>query len=281
MDRREMMRLTLGGAAFVPLSTSTGCATLMDLFGKYVKMPQLALRDMKVMGMTLSSLQVRFLAQLKNPNPFGFRLDGLDWLIKLAGKDTAKGRSPKGIELKPRGSSETQLDVDFDLGKTAQTILSLIGKQSVPYEIQAVGHLRARQYKFDVPAKLAGKMPMPRLPSFDVPKFSVASANASGITFRVDTLVNNPNAFRIPIDAFTCDIKVGGREVLRNRTVRNLKLDAKQKEKVPLEFTVDLVDLGLTAARLAQNPRMNWEVAAELASGALKVPFTQRGQVTL
>jgi LEA14-like dessication related protein len=281
-SRRDFLRTGATAVALAPVvGGASGCATLCDLLEGVVKKPELALKSFEITKTTLSSFSVRLIALLKNPNPFGFRLDGLDWGVKLAGGGVARGKTKGGITLKARGTSQTRMDIDFDLAKTAAAVLELIEKRSVPLGIDAVGHLRANRFRFDIPASFETKLPMPQLPAFTVPKFAVKSAGLSGVSFVVEPLVDNPNPFDIDIDVFDFDIKVGGRQVLRNKTLRNVKVASKQKKNVPFEFQVDLVELGVTAAEIAMNPRLDWEVASRLKSGLLDLPFKQGGRVRL
>jgi LEA14-like dessication related protein len=280
--RRHILKTGLLTAAAVPVvGGASGCATLLDLLGNFVKPPELSLKSFKVTKTTLSSFSVHLVALLKNPNPFGFRVDGLDWGVRLAGGSVATGKARKGLTLKPRGTSETPLDLDFNIAKTAAAILELIEKRSVPLGLNAVAHLRANKYAFDVPAEFETKLPLPQLPALDVPTFALRNASLSGLTFAVEPLVTNPNPFDVDIDAFDFDVKLSGRSVLRNKTVKNVKIESKQKKRVPFEFQVDLVDVGLTAASLAQRPRLDWELGANLKSGVLDLPFKQGGRVAL
>ncbi len=282
LNRRELLRTGLITSTAVPLAISTtGCATLLDLLGQLVDAPDISLKSFKIKDATLSSFSVSLVALIKNPNPFGFRLDGLDWIINLANGQAARGRSPKGIALKARGSTETDLDIDFDIGKTASAILALIEKRKIPFGVEAVGHLRADKYKFDVPAKYETSLPMPQIPAFDVPKFSVKSASLSGIRFAVEPLVKNSNPFDLDIDKFDFDVMVGGRQVLKNKTIKNVKIASKKSERIPFEFDVDLAELGLTLAKLASNPRFDWQVGANLKSGPLDIPFKKTGNVSI
>jgi LEA14-like dessication related protein len=281
MNRRALLQTGLMATAAIPLATSTGCATLMECLGDIVKQPELALKSFKITKATLSSFSVSMVGLIKNPNPFGFKLEGLDWLVNLAGGEAAKGRSPKGITLKARGTAQTELDIDFNIARTASAIIELIEKHKVPLGISAVGHLRANKYKFDIPAKYETMLPMPQLPNFTVPRFAVRSANASGIRFAVEPLVRNSNPFDIVVDQFDFDIKLGGRQVLRNKTIKNFKVAQGKSERVPFEFDVSLADLGLSLAKLATNPRFDWEVGTNLKSGILNLPFVQKGRVAL
>ncbi len=281
LDRRTLMRTGLLSTAAIPLATSSGCATLLDLLSGVVKTPQLSLRSFKVTKMTLSALSVSMVALLKNPNPFGFRLDGLDWLINLAGGDVAKGRTPGGLALKARGTSQTTLELDFNLAKTTAALIELFEKRSVPLGIEAVGHITAARHRFDVPARYETKLPMPSLPTFDVPRFALRSASLSGLRFSIEPLLRNTNGFDIDVDRFDLSVRLGGREVLKNKSIRDFKVAKGKSERVPFEFDVGLAEIGMTMAKLATNPRLPWEVEANFKSGLLALPFRQTGRITL
>lgn len=282
MNRRELIRLGAASALVVPATTmGTGCATLWELLGQFVKAPKLDVRKMDITGMTLSTISVKFHTLIANPNPFGFRLDGLDYLLKVGGGQLAKGTAPKGITLKPRGSAKTELDLDFDLGRTAAAILELITKKRADYELAAVGKFFSKQGGIDVPFSHKGVMPMPLLPKIEVKAFEPTSVSASGVGFRVTTAVENANDFEIPVDGFQFDVKLDGRNVLQNRGARGLRVPARKSGTVPLEFRVGLPELGLSLAEIATGKRMNWELQSELKSGKLVVPFTNRGAFRL
>jgi hypothetical protein len=111
LSRRELLRTGATTAVLVPVAGgASGCATLLDLLDGVVKKPELALRSFEITKTTLTSFSVRLVALMKNPNPFGFRLDGLDWGVKLAGGAVAKGAdsmrrlpdSKKSLESKTR-----------------------------------------------------------------------------------------------------------------------------------------------------------------------------------
>jgi LEA14-like dessication related protein len=281
-SRRQLLQSGLVTAATIPIvSGTTGCATLCGLLQGLVKQPELSLKSFKVTKTTLSMFSVNIVALLRNPNPFGFRIDGLDWNVKLQGGAVASGRFRKGITLKPRGTSENALDIDFNIARTAEAILDMLDKNAVTLGLDAVAHLRANKYRFDVPADYETTLPLPKLPTFDVPRFAVRNASASGISFSVEPLVHNLNPFDLDIDSFDFGIKLGGRDVLRNKRMRNVKLASKERKRLPFDFDVDLVDLGLSLAKLAQNPRLDWEVGTHLKSGILDLPFRKGGRLTL
>lgn len=278
MNRRELIRLGAASALIVPTATmSTGCATLWDLLNNFIKAPKLAVEKMDIRKMTLTSMSVTFHTLITNPNPFGFRLDGLDYLLRVAGAELAKGTAPQGITLKPGGSAKSDLDLDFDLGHTAEAILELITKKRVSYELAAVGKFLSKQGGIDVPVGFKGVMPMPLLPKVSVASFKTTSLSLNGLGFEVNTAVGNNNDFELPIDGFSFDLKIDGRNVLQNKGVKGLRVAPGKTGHVPLAFNVGLVQLGLSLAEAAAGKRMSYELATELCSGKLKVPFTNKG----
>jgi LEA14-like dessication related protein len=281
LDRRRILRLGAAGAVTALMVPTYGCATLLELLGRFFKAPQLAIKSMKIKKASLSTISTRFLVNITNPNSIGFHLGGLDYALNLAGGDVAKGTAQKGITLKAKGKAQTQLDIDFDIAKTAVAVLAMIEKGAVDYALEAVGHFKVQEADIPVPARLAGRMPMPALPIIDIASFSVLSASTSGVRFRVNAAAKNKNSFDLPIDKFEFDIKLGGRSVLQNKSVKNKTLQGKKTTTVPLEFNVGLAALGLSAADLASNPRLNWEVATKVESGLVKLPFSQKGSLRI
>lgn len=285
MKRRDLIRAgariataTAASAAIVP---AAGCATLWDLLGDLVKAPSIDVRKMDITGMSLTSVSMKFHTLITNPNPFGFRLDGLDYLLNVAGGELAKGRAPKGITLKPRGRATSELDLDFDLGKTAAAILELLTKKSASYELRAVGKLFSKQGGLDVPFGHRGVLPMPELPRVAVRSFEPTSISAAGVGFAITTEVANDNDFEIPIDGFRIDLRLDGRSVLENRAMRGLRVQARKTGRVPLEFRLGLPELGLSLAELSGGRRVRWELETDLKSGRLTAPFKHQGAFRL
>jgi LEA14-like dessication related protein len=281
MNRRELLRLGAASATTALVLPTTGCATLWQLLGMFVKAPQISVKSMKVRKATLSTMSTRFLVNITNPNSFGFRLSGLEYALDLAGGSVAKGLAQKGIDLRPRAKATTELDIDFDIARTAVAVLEMLEKGAVDYALEAVGHFKAQDQDIPVPARIAGRMPMPKIPKIDISSFQVVNASLSGVKFRVNTEAKNNNTFDVPVDKFEFDVKVGGRSVLKNKTLKNKKLTADKTTTVPLEFTVGLAALGLTAAELASSPRLDWQVDTMMQSGILKLPFDQKGTVRI
>lgn len=285
MNRRELMRagVKLGVASSVAAAAlpTAGCATLWDLVNRLVKAPTIDVRKMDITGMSLASVSMRFHTLITNPNPFGLRLEGLDYLVKVAGGELAKGRAPRGITVKPRSRVTNELDLEFDLGKTASAILELITKRSASYELQAVAKLLSRDGGLNVPFSHAGVLPLPTLPKVNIRSFAPTSLSSAGVGFAITTEIKNENDFEIPVDGLNLDLKLDGRRVLANRAVDGLRVAPGKTGRLPFEFRVRLDDLGMSLAEVASGRRVQWELATQLKSGRLVAPFSHEGSIRL
>lgn len=282
MNRRQLLRASaLGLVVAPPLATSTGCAALWDFLNNFIKAPTMAIRKMEILKMSMSSMQVKFFADIANPNPFGFKLFGLDYAFKAAGNQLAKGRAPQGIDLRAGARAKTEFDFDFDLGRTAEAVLELVTKKVVPYELEAVGKFLSKEGGVDVPMAFGGRLPMPRLPPINVTSFEPRGLDASGVDFRVVTKVKNENDFELPIDGFAFDIKIDGRSVVKNKSARGLRIKPGRTDDVPLDFKVGLAALGVSLAEAAAGKTMRWELGGLLVSDKLRMPMKDAGTFRL
>lgn len=282
MNRRQLLRASALGLVVVPpLVTSTGCAALWQFLNQFIDAPTMKIRKMDILKMTMSSMKVKFFADIANPNPFGFRLFGLDYALKAAGNQLAKGRAPQGIDLRAGARAKTELDLDFDLGRTAEAVLELVSKRVVPYELEAVGKFLSKEGGVDVPVGFSGRLPMPKMPPINVRSFEPKGISASGVNFRVVTNVKNENDFELPIDGFSFDIKVDGRQVVNNKSARGLRIKPGRSDDVPLDFKVGLGALGVSLAEAAAGKTMRWEIGGLLISDKFRMPMRDAGTFRL
>jgi LEA14-like dessication related protein len=277
MNRRELIKVGFASALVVP---GGGCATLFDMFQKYL--PTISMKKFNITGMTLQSIATKFTIEINNPNPIGFVLDGLDYGLHVAGNELASGKAPRGITLKPKQGVLSDLDLDFQLGNTGAAILDLIGKNIVPFELNVVGHFFKKEAGGDgleLPLDYKSQLPMPKVPALNVRSLNPTSVSPEKVGFRLETAVHNNNGFEIPVDALAMNLKLDGRQVLTNHVAKGLRVPANQTSNLPVDFGVALEQLGLSLAEIAAGRRMNWELASEMRSGKLAIPFKHSGSM--
>lgn len=285
-SRRHFLKTAALGVGAATVSTQmSGCALLKEFLAAAFKQPKVKIVKMDILSMALDTVKTEFTANITNPNPFGVSLAGFGYGLAIEGARFASGDQRKGVDIKAQGKSLTKFPVDIALGKTADAILAMLEKDKVRYDIDTQWRFQIPKVKrqIELPATFGGELPMPKIPQFSVSKFEVSNIDVLGgrVGFRMQSRVRNTNAFDIPIDSFAFDVKLNNRSVLNNKRVSGLALPKGKTKTVPLEFSVGLLDLGVTAAEIVQNPRVNWGLRTDLKSGALTLPFNNTGTLRL
>jgi len=280
MKRREFV---FGAAATAALWPTAGCATLLELLDGALQRPKIKILNMKILDTSLEKVKTQFNAQITNPNPFGLSLAGLKYAIDVDGREMVEGNAQYKIQLKAIGSSKTLFPVNFAFANTAKTLLSLLQKNTVDYKLNSSFSFQIPQLNrtVAVPVSFGGNLPVPSLPKISVSSFDFTKVSARGIGVKILTSVTNNNAFSIPVDNLSFNVKLNQRSVLQNRAVNGLRVASGKTQSVPLEFSVNPLDIGLSALEILQRPQIKWGVDADLKSGLLKLPFAKSGALRL
>ena len=280
MKRREFV---FGAAATAALWPTAGCATLLELLDGALQRPKIKILNMKILDTSLEKVKTQFNAQITNPNPFGLSLAGLKYAIDVDGREMVEGNAQYKIQLKAIGSSKTLFPVNFAFANTAKTLLSLLQKNTVDYKLNSSFSFQIPQLNrtVAVPVSFGGNLPVPSLPKISVSSFDFTKVSARGIGVKILTRVTNNNAFSIPVDNLSFNVKLNQRSVLQNRAVNGLRVASGKTQSVPLEFSVNPLDIGLSALEILQRPQIKWGVDADLKSGLLKLPFAKSGALRL
>ncbi|MEM7675002.1 MAG: LEA type 2 family protein [Myxococcota bacterium] len=274
------MTVSLGASALTtPLS---GCAAVQNVLKSvgYVD-PKVEIVDMSVTKWGLTSLGTTFDVAVTNPNPVGFTLRGIQYGLDIDGHRLTSGRSQTPVEIAAQGKATTKLAFDFPLAQTANALVALLTKQEVDYGLESSFAIGRPDFAVDVPVEKKGKLPLPRLPRFDVPTAKFTGASLAGVQFRVVPTLENLNAFDLPIEGFETSLRINDRPIINNRASSGGTLRAKAKTPVPIDLNLSLADLGLSAISLMQRPQMRWAVDFSLLAGSLKLPFSGAGQLRL
>ena len=262
-----------------PLS---GCAAMQNVLkGMGYVNPSVEIVDMSVTKWGLDTLGTTFDVAVKNPNPVGFTLQGIQYGLDIDGSRLTSGQSKTPVSIAANGASTTTLAFDFPLAQTANALIALLSKREVNYGLESAFQIGRPDFNVTVPVNKSGRLPLPQLPKFDVPTAEFRGASLAGIQFRIVPTIENVNDFDVPIGGFETSLRINDRPVLSNQANASSRLKAKAKTPVPIDLTLSLADLGLSAVSLMQKPRLRWAVDFQLLSGALKLPFSESGMLRL
>jgi LEA14-like dessication related protein len=284
MRRRELLRTGALTLVAIPLS---GCASLIDLIRKGIRDPVVRITSMKLDDINLDRVTMIFNTEVENPNPIGFSLAGLSYGLAVEGDRLAKGNVDKKLKLKAKGTSKMSFPVEFDLGKTSRAILKLLELDEAAYGIDTKwkfawkGAQGIKGGTVTIPVAFDGMFPVPKLPLVEVKDFRFTSITPGGLGMRVTSAVKNPNRFTLPIDDFNFKVKLNGNTVLKNELVDGLSIRSGKTKNVTVDFTVGLVEAGLTLASLVSKPTLKWEVTTKLMAGKVTAQFMAKGKIKL
>ena len=128
--RRQLLALVAG------LTTLAACETLPENF---IEKPEVALRDVRVVGLGMNAQTFLLSFDISNPNPFPLPVNHVSYGVKLDGQRFATGRTPSEIRVPAEGATQFAISVELDLLKTAPALWSIVRegvRNEVPYELQ-------------------------------------------------------------------------------------------------------------------------------------------------
>jgi LEA14-like dessication related protein len=133
MNCGKQWRLLALLGAFMGLGA---CETLPE---NLVEKPEVALRDVQVVGLGLNGQTFLLSFDISNPNPFPLPVNHVSYGVKLDGQRFATGRTPGEINVPADGTTEFAISVELDLLNTAPALLAIVRegvRREVPYVLE-------------------------------------------------------------------------------------------------------------------------------------------------
>ena len=121
------------------LAALTGLGACETLPENLIEQPEVALRDVQVVGLGLNAQTFLLSFDISNPNPFPLPVKHVSYGVKLDGMRFATGSTPSEISVPADGATQFSISVELDLLNTAPALLSIVRegvRREVPYELQ-------------------------------------------------------------------------------------------------------------------------------------------------
>jgi LEA14-like dessication related protein len=121
------------------LAVLTGLGACETLPENLIEQPEIALRDVQVVGLGLNAQTFLLSFDISNPNPFPLPVKHVSYGVKLDGMRFATGSTPSEISVPADGATQFSISVELDLLNTAPALLSIVRegvRREVPYELQ-------------------------------------------------------------------------------------------------------------------------------------------------
>lgn len=250
------------------LLTFTGCATLQKLFKK----PRVTFKTARLSNASLSDATVDVVYSVDNPNTFGLSLAKVDYAFFVEGKQVVAGSPRKGLELKPRGSSELVFPANVKFADIVPVVETFLNKDVATFKAQGSLGIETPIGVISFPLEQEGTFEIPKIPNvqFEAPRISNISLTGATVEFPLN--ITNRNSFPLPVARIAGDLKVAGASVGSLSTPDLGMLDGKGTRQVTLPLTINFARAASAATALrGGNAQVTW--SANVTSGSQNLPL--------
>ncbi len=120
------------------------------------KLPEISVEGVRVDRFTTAGASLVFDLRLKNENSFSLHPKGLDYSVKLAGKEMVEGKVREIGPISDQGATQLQIPLKIDFLELSQAVLSAVRGASADYEI-------AGKLNFDVAGRWGQSVPFQKV----------------------------------------------------------------------------------------------------------------------
>ena len=118
------------------LCLATGCASMHSILKTVgFKDPTITCRQVDVSDVSLDGVTLDFLFDVTNPNPAGFTIAELDYVLKVNDVEAARGHETRRIRIEPNASSEFRMPYTVKYQNLVATALSFVKPTGLSYQL--------------------------------------------------------------------------------------------------------------------------------------------------
>ena len=127
------------------------------------KLPKISLKNVAVSDISLTRAKVQLILGIENNNPFAVKLNGLQYGLKLGGKEFARGEMRAVPAVDEKGVSTLTIPMKVNFFKLGRSVYRLLKETSSMYELSG-------EMKFDIPRLGEKRIPFSQTGSVPVIK---------------------------------------------------------------------------------------------------------------
>ena len=117
-------------------SLTGGCASMQSILkGVGFQDPTITCRQVDVSNVSLDGVTLDFLFDVTNPNPAGFTIAELEYVLKVNEVEAARGHETKRIRIEPNASTEVRLPYTVKYQNLVSTALSFVKPEGLSYQL--------------------------------------------------------------------------------------------------------------------------------------------------
>ncbi len=117
-------------------------------------LPKISLKNVEMSDVSLTNASMRFTIDIENNNPFAVKLNGLDYGIKLSGKEFATGKveAAEIPAVDGKGITTVKIPMNVNFFKLGRSVYNLLKENTSGYELSG-------EMMFDIPKRGKKRVP--------------------------------------------------------------------------------------------------------------------------
>jgi LEA14-like dessication related protein len=225
--------------------------------------PQISYITTEVGFLSFNTLSAKSSFTVKNPNPIPLR-GKLEYELFIKQEKILAGDSSP-IDMPANGESTFNLESEIELTKVFGLVSTMIkeieaGQSTLPFQINGKFKTDIAGIPIEVPVRVSGEFPLPKLPQLDFVNASLSSISFDSTELKLRVRLKNENNFPIKIDPFPYVLRSDNREIASGQLDKSVKLDANQATDVVVNLKVNFAQLGETLLENLKSEKFNGDI---------------------
>lgn len=219
------------------------CSALKELADS--QKPTVSVAGYSVTDISLDDAEITFDLEIDNPNPVAVTLARYNYDLQINSSSLVKGNKNTETEVDAHSKSTVQVPVRFGFSDLLTLFSSLKGQDETNFSFKAATEINVPVLgAVEVPLNFDGKIPVVRLPEFELGSLKLTNLSLTKADFEIDLNIQNPNAFDLSFMDLNYDLSLSGLSALSGRLEQETKVSRKSSANIKLPLSVNLMQLG-------------------------------------
>ncbi len=233
-------------------SLMLGCAMIKKVqeSGLYQD-PKIEFEDIQLTALSLDAVSLDLSLSVDNPNSLPISVAGVDYLIKINGKQLVAGQKNEALQVAASMKSPVSLPLSLKFKDLANIGKGLLSQDEMLYLAEA-------SVRIDIPllgvrtfnVSREGRFPIPKPPAIHVKNFKVERLGFFDADVTIDLEVDNSNGFSIDVTSLDYALDVSGARWVKGQLPKAIQLPAKGVQVVQVPINLRFADVGASLVSL-------------------------------
>jgi len=252
-----------------------GCANASDVIKRVVKPPDVSVSNFAIAGIQETKMGFDLELLVKNPNPIGFSLAGLEYQVDLAEKQLATGRNDNGLNITASGDSHVSIPIWVSYQDVLSIYDAVQGQDQVPYKVSGKAEISTPIGKIPVPFSVKGNLPVVRPPRINEVSLKVNKLNLAGAQLNLNLKMFNPNGFKLDIVSGDYALFMQGSN-FGNGSIAPSSIPAKTTGTITIPISLSFTGMAGAAYSLLTKGSADYQLSFDARYKLANLPMTQK-----